>query len=135
MAEQEDNINFNFKIEDNFSIPDNYFSDFETRLSAKIAELEEEDKIIESAPLHSKKKFNFIPITWVTSSIAAAAIGLLFGIFVFNKDNSSPQIQNNVTSIQADNDNSFNYYDEIVDYYDAMQIEEYLAITEYPNLK
>lgn len=135
MAEHEENINFDFKIEDNFSIPDNYFNDFETRLSAKIAELEEETKDIESAPLHPKKKFNFIPIAWASSSVAAAAIGLLFGIFVFNKDNSDAQIQNNGTGIQAVNESSFNYYDEIVDYYDAMQIEEYLAITEYPDLK
>ena len=119
-----------FDIEENFSVPDNYFDDFEARMAAKIAAIEQE-QTVESAPLHSKKDKKYMPLTWITTSCAAAVAGLLIGIFMFNTNTTtSPSIDN---TRQANTENTEIYYDEIVDYYDALQIEEFLALTEYPT--
>ena len=100
MIDNEKDIDQSFDIEENFSIPDNYFDDFEARLSAKIAEIESEE-VVESTPLFSEKKKKIIPITWISTSVAAAAIGLLCGIFVFNHNNTdtvnNDHIQANTT--------------------------------------
>lgn len=133
MIDNEKDIDQSFDIEENFSIPDNYFDDFEARLSAKIAEIESEE-VVESTPLFSEKKKKIIPITWISTSVAVAAIGLLCGIFVFNHNNTDNTVNND--HIQANTTiNSDTYYNEIVDYYDAIQIEEYLALSEFPNLE
>ncbi|MCI7729577.1 MAG: hypothetical protein MSH47_07925 [Bacteroidales bacterium] len=133
MIDNEKDIDQSFDIEENFSIPDNYFDDFEARLSAKIAEIESEE-VVESTPLFSEKKKKIIPITWISTSVAAAAIGLLCGIFVFNHNNTDNTVNND--HIQANTTiNSDTYYNEIVDYYDAIQIEEYLALSEFPTLE
>ena len=72
-----------------------------------------------------------MPLTWITTSCAAAVAGLLIGIFMFNTNTTtSPSIDN---TLQANTENTEIYYDEIVDYYDAVQIEEFLALTEYPT--
>ena len=133
MTDNEKDIDQSFDIEENFSIPDNYFDDFEARLSAKIAEIESEE-VVESTPLFSEKKKKIIPITWISTSVAVAAIGLLCGIFVFNHNNTDNTVNND--HIQANTTiNSDTYYNEIVDYYDAIQIEEYLALSEFPTLE
>ena len=130
MKDSEKKIEELFDIEENFSVPDNYFDDFEARMAAKIAAIEQE-QTVESAPLHSKKDKKYMPLTWITTSCAAAVAGLLNGIFMFNTNTTtSPSIDN---TLQANTENTEIYYDEIVDYYDAVQIEEFLALTEYPT--
>ena len=130
MKDSEKKIEELFDIEENFSIPDNYFDDFEARMAAKIADIEQE-QTVDSTPLHTKKDKKYMPLTWITTSCAAAVAGLLIGIFVFNTNTTtSPSIDN---TLQANTENTEIYYDEIVDYYDAVQIEEFLALTEYPT--
>lgn len=130
MKDSEKKIEELFDIEENFSVPDNYFDDFEARMAAKIAAIEQE-QTVDSTPLHSKKDKKYMPLTWITTSCAAAVVGLLIGIFVFNTNTTtSPSIDN---TLQANTENTEIYYDEIVDYYDAVQIEEFLALTEYPT--
>lgn len=130
MKDSEKKIEELFDIEENFSIPDNYFDDFEARMAAKIAAIEQE-QTVDSTPLHTKKDKKYMPLTWITTSCAAAVVGLLIGIFVFNTNTTtSPSIDN---TLQANTENTEIYYDEIVDYYDAVQIEEFLALTEYPT--
>ena len=130
MKDSEKKIEELFDIEENFSVPDNYFDDFEARMAAKIAAIEQE-QTVDSTPLHTKKDKKYMPLTWITTSCAAAVVGLLIGIFVFNTNTTtSPSIDN---TLQANTENTEIYYDEIVDYYDAVQIEEFLALTEYPT--
>ena len=130
MKDSEKKIEELFDIEENFSVPDNYFDDFEARMAAKIAAIEQE-QTVDSTPLHTKKDKKYMHLTWITTSCAAAVAGLLIGIFVFNTNTTtSPSIDN---TLQANTENTEIYYDEIVDYYDAVQIEEFLALTEYPT--
>ena len=107
-----------------FTLPDNYFEDFASRMDVLLAK----EKVVaskEEAPKSSRIDFRKL-VTMVASS-AAVFVGLLFGGFALM--NIQEQVDAKAEEIIAQE----TYEDELLELIDIYRIELALADAEFPT--
>ena len=113
-----------YKNKESFSLPENYFENFATRMEARIAE---EMNATQELELPKGRRIDFRRLATLVASSAAVFVGLLFGGFALM--NLQQQVDTQAAEIIAQE----TYEDELLEMLDIYKLELALADAEYPE--
>ena len=113
-----------YKNRESFTLPENYFEDFATRMDARIAEEMSATQVVEEP---KGRRVDFRRLAALVASSAAVFAGLLFGGVALM--NMQEQVDAQAAEIIAQE----TYEDELLEMLDIYKLELALADAEYPE--